>query len=200
MGKDTIKFACHHCNHCCTEVVCLPTPWDVRRIMAMTGEDPFDFLEFLTSEEIQDVEDDDPTWLEVDGERYMMALKRDEKLGCYFLNKKTKLCGIYDARPILCRLYPFKVIEDKDGSYKGFKLHKDVGCPKHTDGIMATKPLYDLYIQDDLNQDDYHELVEYFNKQDYPGKEVEDFVIMFTGGFNSLQENLAEQDDEESAA
>lgn len=193
MTNDTVPFKCHHCNHCCTDVVCLPTPWDVRRIMRMTGQDPFDFLEFLTPEEIEDVDADDATWLVVNGEKYLMALQRDEKLGCHFLDNETRLCSIYEARPLLCRLYPFNALENEDGSYKGFKLHDDVGCPKHTDGLVAARPLWDLYCQDELNQEDYNELVEVFNAMDYPGKEVEDFVVMFTGGFSKLKENLEEQ-------
>ncbi len=197
MGEEFVRFKCHHCNHCCTDVVCLPTPWDVRRIMKMTGKEPFEFLEFLTPEELEDVGPDDPTWLDVDGEPYIMALQRDETLGCTFLNNKTKFCSIYEARPILCRLYPFKIRETKDGKYKGFTLHSDVGCPKHKDGEVATKPLYDLYIQDDLNQEDYCELVEVFNSKKYEGKEAEDFVIMFTGGLMEFDENVAEASAEE---
>ena len=197
MGEEFVRFKCHHCNHCCTDVVCLPTPWDVRRIMKMTGKEPFEFLEFLTPEELEDVGPDDPTWLDVDGEPYIMALQRDETLGCTFLNNKTKFCSIYEARPILCRLYPFKIRETKDGKYKGFTLHSDVGCPKHKDGEVATKPLYDLYIQDDLNQEDYCELVEVFNSKKYEGKEAEDFVIMFTGGLMEFDENVVEANAEE---
>ena len=185
MGKDFVKFSCHHCNHCCTEVVCLPSPWDVRRIMHITDADPYDFLEFLSPEEVDDVEEDDPTWLEVNGEKFIMALRRDDN-GCHFLNTKTKLCTIYSARPLLCRLYPFKVVEDKDGNFKGFTLHKDVGCPKHTDGQVPVGPLYDMNVQDDLNQEDFHELVEIFNAKDYPGKEPEDFVLLFCNGFASF--------------
>ncbi len=199
MSSDSVRFKCHHCNHCCTDVVCLPSPWDVRRIMRMTGKEPFDFIEFLSPEEIEEVDADDPTWLVVDGEKYMMALQRDETLGCTFLDKQTRLCGIYEARPLLCRLYPFKVIEDEQGNYQGFTLHDDVGCPKHDDGVVPTRPLWDLYCQDEINQEDYSELVEVFNAMEYPGKEVEDFVVMFTGGINRLQENLAEQAAEDAA-
>jgi Fe-S-cluster containining protein len=199
MYTDAVPFKCHHCNHCCTDVVCLPTPWDVRRIMRMTGQDPFDFLEFLTPEEIDDVDDDDPTWLVLNGEKYMMALKRDETLGCHFLNRDTKYCSIYEARPLLCRLYPFKVEETPDEKFLGFTLHEDVGCPKHSDGLVPVKPLYDLFVQDSINGDDYSELVEFFNAQDYPGKEIEDFVVMFTGGFLKLKQNLEEQAREKAA-
>lgn len=189
--NEFVNFSCHHCNHCCTDVVCLPTPWDVRRIIMMTEEDPFDFLEFLEPDEIEGVDDDDPTWLHVGKKRYMMALNRGKK-GCYFLNKKTKLCSIYAARPLLCRLYPFKVIENRNGKYRGFTLHDDVGCPKHQDGQVSTEPLYDLYVQDELNQEDYHELVDDFNAKKYPGKKPEDFVTLFTGGYTHFEEVMAE--------
>ncbi len=186
MGKDIVHFKCHHCNHCCTDVICLPTPWDVKRIAKMTGNNPKDFLEFLTAEDIDGADEDDPTWLEVGDQRYLMALKRDAKTGCYFLNQKTRYCSIYEARPLLCRLYPFKVVESRSGEYKGFVLHDDVGCPRHRDGAVTTKPLYDLYIQDEVNQDDYRELVEVFNAREYPRKKPGDFIKMFMNGFQSF--------------
>ena len=192
MGEDFVQFKCHHCNHCCTDVICLPTPWDVRRIMKMTGKDAFEFVEFLTPSEVEDVEEDDPTWLDIDGDRYIMALQRDEKTGCTFLNNKTRLCSIYEARPMLCRLYPFKVRETKSGKYKGFTLHSDVGCPKYKDGKVPTAPLYDLYIQDDLNLEDYNDLVEVCNGKHSEGKEAEDSDLMLTGGLIDFEENVVE--------
>jgi len=182
MTQQYVKFACHHCNHCCTEVVCLPSPFDVIRIIKHTGRHPLEFLDFLTEEELEDVDDDDPTWLECDDERYMMALKRDEKLGCFFLNKETKLCSIYEARPLLCRLYPFKVVESKKGNFKGFTLHDDVGCPRHQDGQVPIEPLKAYYEEDEEHQDDYHDLVEVFNARDYRNKRPEDFLKLFISG------------------
>ena len=155
---------------------------DVIRIVKHTGKHPKEFLEFLTPEELEDVDDDDPTWLDCDDDKYIMALKRDEETGCTFLNQETKLCSIYEARPYLCRLYPFKVIEDKKGRYQGFKLHKDVGCPKHQDGEMETEPLRVLYEEDDEHQDDYIDLVQVFNDREYRAKEPEDFLNLFFAG------------------
>lgn len=186
MPTTSLQFKCHSCNHCCTDVVCLPSPWDVKRIVKMIGAKPEEFLEFLSPEEIEGVEPDDPTWLDVDGERYLMALKRHEVKGCHFLNRKTRLCNIYEARPLLCRLYPFKVIETKAGKYKGFTIHDDVGCPRHKDGEVAIAPLRDLYCQDEVNQDDYRELVEIFNAKKYPYKSPDDFVTMFMHGLNQF--------------
>lgn len=179
MGRFAVQFKCHHCNHCCTDVVCLPTPADVIRIVRNTGANPYDFLEFLRSSELTGVAKNDPTWLKCRGERYMMALRRDEIEGCYFLNKKTKLCGIYDARPILCRLYPFKLLESRGGEFKGFSLHADVGCPRNRDGVVPTHALYELFLEDRGHQEDYRTLVQVFNRKRYPGKNPSDFVQMF---------------------
>jgi len=160
-------------------VVCLPTPGDVVRIVRETGANPYDFLEFLTPDEISGVAKNDPAWLRVNGEKYMMALRRSEKHGCHFLNRKTRLCSIYEARPILCRLYPFKLQETRDGTFKGFSLHNDVGCPRHKDGIVATRPLYELFLEDRPNQEDYHRLVRVFNRRRAPNKTPDDFIEMF---------------------
>lgn len=156
----------------------LPTPWDVIRIVRETGRRPSEFLEFLTPEEIEGVNKNDPTWLEVDGERYLMALERGPK-GCHFLDKKTKYCSIYASRPLLCRLYPFKLHETRDGKFKGFSLHTDVGCPRFRDGVVATQPLYAIYREDLEHQGDYNTLVKVFNRKQYAGKKPEDFLSMF---------------------
>lgn len=179
MGCRYVKFKCHHSNHCCRDVVCLPTPWDVLRIAMNTGKDPRRFLEFLSTDEITGVRKCDPTWLKVNGKRYMMALRREEKLGCFFLDRTTRYCSIYEHRPLLCRLYPFKLHETRDGEFSHFSLHKDVGCPRHQDGLVETKPLYDLYLQDKMHQDDYITLVETFNKQAGKDSKPEDFLNLF---------------------
>jgi Fe-S-cluster containining protein len=178
MGRDVVHFKCHSCGHCCTDVVCLPTPWDVVRIVRDTKRHPLEFLTFIQPDEITGVDKNDPTWLDVDGEKYMMALYRDAK-GCFFLDKKTKRCTIYDSRPILCRLYPFKLNETREGDFKGFSLHKDVGCPKNRDGVVETEPLYELYLDDSVHHRDYDGLVDAFNEKEYEGKKPEDFLDLF---------------------
>jgi len=178
MGKTTVKFKCHSCGHCCTEVVCLPTPWDVIRLAKDVGVDPREFIEFVAPEEIDEVNKSDPAWLICGGKRYMMALRRN-KNGCFFRDRKTRYCWAYESRPILCRLYPLALNETRKGKYKSFTLHKNVGCPRHRDGLVDTKPMYDLYREDCEHQDDYHDLVEFFNNSDSPGRKPEDFIDLF---------------------
>jgi Fe-S-cluster containining protein len=178
MGKELVRFSCHHCGHCCTDVVCLPTPADVLRIVRATKRDPRRFLEFLTPDEIQGVTKSDPTWLQCGADRHMMALRRSEK-GCTFLNKRNRHCTIYEERPLLCRLYPFKLHETRQNVFKGFSLHTDVGCPRNRDGEFKTQPLYSVYKQDAEHQLDYQQLVTVFNRKTYAGKKPADFLYLF---------------------
>jgi len=179
MGKNAVRFKCHHCSHCCTDVVCLPTPWDVIRIARATGLRPRRFLEFLTFDEVTDVAKSDPTWLECNGQRYIMALRRDEETGCHFLSQEDKRCAIYEARPLLCRLFPFQLHETRDGKYKSFSLHGDVACPRRRDGDVTTGPLRDLWKEDIEHQEGYNRLVEVFNRRKRAGKRPADFVDLF---------------------
>ena len=182
MGRDVIRFRCHHCNHCCTDVVCLPTPWDVVRIVKATGANPYEFLEFLMPDAITGVSKNDPTWLACGAEKYIIALRRGPN-GCHFLDKRTRFCSIYESRPILCRLYPFKLRENRRNEFQGFSVHLDVGCPRHQDGIVPVKPLHELYIEDCGHQEDYEDLVQVFNARQIDGKKPEDFIDMFVSGF-----------------
>jgi Fe-S-cluster containining protein len=178
MSKEFVQFRCHHCNHCCTEVVCLPTPWDVARIARETGANPYLFIEFLQPDEISEVEAEDPTWLKVRGRKYIMALRRDEQ-SCFFLDKATRFCSIYEQRPLLCRLYPFAYEESDSGAFLGFSLHEDVGCPRHCDGRVPVAPLHGLYLEDQNHQNEYIALVNAFNTSRRPGKRPEDFIATF---------------------
>lgn len=181
MGKDTVHFKCHHCGHCCRDVICLPTPWDVIRLVRETGKNPYEFLEFVAPDEIAEVAKSDPTWLVCGGKRYMMALRRTEQ-GCFFLHPKTRYCVAYEARPMLCRLYPMNLHETRSGAFKSFTLHDDVGCPRERDGIVATAPLYALYLEDREHQDDYADLVAVYNRNRSKHKQPTDFIAMFIAG------------------
>jgi len=107
-----------------------------------------------------------------------MAVRREAR-GCYFLDPASRLCSIYEIRPILCRLFPFKLRQSRSGEFKGFGLHRDVECPRQRDGIVETAPLHALYEEDARHQEDYRRLVAVFNRRRYSGKTPKDFIRMF---------------------
>lgn len=133
----------------------------------------------------------DPTWLECNGDRYIMALHRDKK-GCFFRNKRTSLCEIYEHRPLLCRLYPFRFHETRQRKYKGFSLHTDVGCPRERDNAVETKPLHDLFVKDQTNQEDYNHLVAAFNRRNGSKKSPKEFIRTFIDGNFDEKSELVE--------
>ena len=57
-----------------------------------------------------------------------MNLKRNKETGsCVFLNSSSGKCGIYDARPVQCRTYPFwpSLLEDEEAWKDEFVLPDD---------------------------------------------------------------------------
>lgn len=177
MGKKYVYFRCHHCGHCCTDVICCPTPYDVIQIVKTTKLHPKKFLSFVKEGEITGVYKSDPTWLKIGKEKYMMTLKRTKK-GCYFRDSVKKVCKIYENRPLLCRLFPFKLRQNRDGEVHSFSLHRDVGCPKHRDGKVDVAELAKLWEMEKENQEDYKNLVAYFNSKE-GRKSPFDFVELF---------------------
>jgi len=176
MGKHTVKFSCTHCGHCCRDVICLPTPNDVVRLAREHGADPRKFLEFVTPDGISKVSKSDPTWLRCNGTRYLMALRRTAR-GCYFLNKRTLHCQAYESRPLICRLYPFALNETRGGEIKGYSLQRDVECPRRQDGTKDVSAIHEMYLEDKRHQDDYEDLVKFFNSRRHNGPW--DFLKLF---------------------
>jgi len=188
MGKKTVRFKCHHCGYCCTDVICCPTPYDVTNIVKGTNLLPKEFLEFITPDEIEGINKSDPTWLKINGNKYLMTIKRT-KNGCFFRDKQKGICKIYSHRPFLCRLFPFKVRETKTGKVHSFSLHKDIECPKHRDGSARVKELAEILEEEQKHQEDYQDLVEFFNNQPQNNKKPLDFVNLFVVIIDNKKKN-----------
>jgi len=105
-SKKDLRFKCKRCSVFCCKLGGPPvTEADLKR-MAKTRINPYDFLEPLTSRH----------------SRYVNAvgiLKRKKDGSCIFLeydrSKRLYECRIYEARPDLCRLYPFEFTSKGNG-------------------------------------------------------------------------------------
>ena len=89
---DPTTFTCHRCGECCIKYTVKLSRADIERIKNK-GYKEDDF---------------------VDIDRHLpgpnkTVLKKKEDYSCVFLkgNKGSYMCQIYDARPIVCRRYPF---------------------------------------------------------------------------------------------
>lgn len=61
-----------------------------------------------------------------DGRRYLKR-RPDHEEGCIFFDP-DKRCTVYEYRPLDCRLFPFDVVEQEDGSFKLVVVHL---CPRY---------------------------------------------------------------------
>ena len=99
-----IGFECTRCGECCIERekgshIVMVSPDEIQAIMKITG---------MSWEEIAEPF---PDSTEIDGKEvtFEWAIRRNNS-ECFFL--KERQCMIYDARPWICRTYPF-MAEDK---------------------------------------------------------------------------------------
>ena len=74
----------------------------------------------------------------IDGSQpYTRVMKKTQEGRCLFL--KDKLCSIYEYRPLICRFYPFQLI-DLDGDHYQFKETNE--CPGINKGPSLGKPFF----------------------------------------------------------
>ena len=89
-------YDCSACPaFCCGYPIIEATPRDIRRLARHFGVDAATAKERYTEKENNRVR--------------KMKRRADRRMGtkvCVFLNQKTRQCGIYEARPQICRDYP----------------------------------------------------------------------------------------------
>jgi len=105
-SKKDLRFKCKRCGVFCCKLGGPPvTETDLKRI-GKTGLNPYDFLEPLRRRHTRHVD-------------AVGILKRKKDGSCIFLeydrSKRLYECRIYEARPDLCRLYPFEFASEGNG-------------------------------------------------------------------------------------
>ena len=124
-----IRFECQRCSECCTGEVVL-TYEDIERILQKYPDLKAAILPTLSHR--------------YPGLGWIFSIlhvgQPDRPGVCFYL--KEKICTIYDARPLVCRIYPFSV-ELKRDMKKKTKVPKHAPVFRHPSTHLAYVTVYD---------------------------------------------------------
>ncbi len=122
-----VAFSCNCCGLCCGN-----TPNKTRHILLLEREaDEISEQTGLPIEEFA-AESSNST-------PYMYEMRKPYDGKCFFL--KDNRCSIYDARPLICRFYPFELRYNKDKNTHVFNYTLE--CPVINKGKTVTKKDFD---------------------------------------------------------
>ena len=110
--NQSIPFDCTGCGKCCqTKGAVYLNPKETDDAANSMNMSLQDFKAKYISREIRSKSRPDESWT-------VLKQKRDSNdiEGCIFLDEETKMCSIYEARPLQCSTYPFwpRVMESLD--------------------------------------------------------------------------------------
>ncbi|MFA5049405.1 MAG: YkgJ family cysteine cluster protein [Candidatus Micrarchaeia archaeon] len=120
--KCNATGACSKCQaNCCKSYLIALTSFDLRRIYKKTNS--LDFFTTINADNFDTCLAQSFILFEKDAPKeYFLVLSRKKNGSCIFLGKDN-LCAIYNERPIVCRIYPFRYRNEKI-------LYKDkIKCP-----------------------------------------------------------------------
>ena len=132
-GLGHLRFRCTGCGNCCRSLRVPLTTTDVRRLVARTGLDAAQIVDWLPSAEV-DLTGEPGSLVVLDHpeRRVLMALAQLDG-ACRFLAADER-CGVYDARPGNCRLYPFDPSFGRRGGVRRLRLLSGSECDYARDG------------------------------------------------------------------
>nr|MDO8135105.1 YkgJ family cysteine cluster protein [Candidatus Njordarchaeum guaymaensis] len=101
------------CGECCRRYAIPVTSSDIDRIIRFTGLSPMRFLTLMEPDNsvIQTYKDFPKIRLK-DGDNFVLVLS-PKNYGCMFL--KDNKCSIHEARPLVCKPFPFEYSIEKGG-------------------------------------------------------------------------------------
>ena len=114
-----LRWVCTRCGRCCKDV----EGWD-RRVLLLTND--VKLLEAAGEIGFHEPEE----------EGKFVAIMRKREGRCVFLDEEG--CRVYEARPLLCRMYPFYV--ERRGDV--YVIGVDTGCPGVGEGDALTEEYF----------------------------------------------------------
>ena len=126
-----LQFRCTGCGNCCRDPLLPLTDSDVARITRKTGDLATDVVRFIDRDAI-DMDDEPEAFVMLRQGKRVMVL-RHQRGGCRYLGEDDR-CGIYGARPLGCRIFPFDPTFDRDGNVRRLKLIQATDCQYELDG------------------------------------------------------------------
>ncbi|HET9957651.1 MAG TPA: YkgJ family cysteine cluster protein [Polyangiaceae bacterium] len=160
-AKDLLRFRCTGCGNCCKEPLLPLTDTDLRSILDHTGDAVADVVRFVDRNGI-DMDDEPEAFVILPQGKRVMVL-RHQRGGCRYLDAQDR-CGIYDARPLGCRIFPFDPRFERSGKLRRLKLIQATDCLYELDGANDPSALYELHQRYVEATRVYHEKVAEWNR------------------------------------
>lgn len=126
---DALCFRCTGCGECCRKLRVAVTDSDLERLVRASGIQAADLVDWLEPGAV-DMSGEPESFVELGQGRRLMVLAHGSG-GCRFLDANAR-CGVYEARPADCRLFPFDV--DAGRRPHRLELLPFTGCDYARDG------------------------------------------------------------------
>jgi Fe-S-cluster containining protein len=132
-GLRHLSFRCTSCANCCKDLRVPLTTADLQRVVAQSALPVAEIVEWLPAAEVDLTgEPGSLVLLDHGSQRALMALAQSAG-ACRFLGPDG-LCGVYEARPGSCRLYPFDAAYGRRGGLRRLRLLGGTSCEFARDG------------------------------------------------------------------
>ncbi len=160
-GADFLSFRCTGCGNCCKDPLLPLTDADLRRILRHTGERAMDVVRFVSRHQI-DLDDEPESFADLRQGRRVMVLAHGRR-GCRYLGTDDR-CGIYNHRPVGCRVFPFDPLFYRDGRLRRLRLIPATDCEYELDGTNDVAVLRSLTERHDTSTEAYQAKLAEWNR------------------------------------
>ncbi len=107
-----LKSECGQCSSCCRNIIVDVTSPDIERLLKHTRLPADKLVRLYSSSDIDSREEND--WIKLSYGKRSIGLNKKRNGDCIFLSN-DKMCMVYDARPMTCRIFPLtRILDEKD--------------------------------------------------------------------------------------